>query len=230
MVPSLSWGAQPNRPHHNIRRGATRRCLSASFPTSPPIRLRRRPLNSPWLSLVGQGSACKAPCTLCIFLEAVHNVLSASGPILQRVLAQCHAVHDCGKPGLCHKFATLSLQKPAIQSKTAHHTAKCNALFLLGILGGAEARQQRRIVCPHPAHGIAPSQVIEYKEIFQRQAHWLQWSNYSAIGLQTPKNRLTCAPHSAMGGDSIKPHAGSQDARFLPHRSDPRRPRVRFHF
>ena len=136
MVPSLSWGAQPNRPHHNIRRGATRRCLSASFPTSPPIRLRRRPLNSPWLSLVGQGSACKAPCTLCFFLEAVHNVLSASGAILQRVLAQCHAVHDCGKPGLCHKFATLRSQKPAIQSKTAHHTAKCNALFLLGILGG----------------------------------------------------------------------------------------------
>ena len=136
MVPSLSWGAQPNRPHHNIRRGATRRCLSASFPTSPPIRLRRRPLNSPWLSLIGQGSACKAPCTLCFFLEAVHNVLSASDAILQRVIAQCHAVHDCGKPSLCHKFATLSSQKPAIQSKTAHHTAKCNALFLLEILGG----------------------------------------------------------------------------------------------
>lgn len=126
MVPSLSWVAQPNRPHHNIRQGATRRCLSASFPTYPPIRLRRRPLNSPWLSLVGQGSACKAPCTLCFFLEAVHNVLSASGAILQRVIAQCHAVHDCCKPSLCHKFATLSLQKPALQSKTAHHTAKCN--------------------------------------------------------------------------------------------------------
>lgn len=35
-----------------------------------------------------------------------------------------------------HNFATLTQQKPAIQSKTARHTAKCNALFLLGILGG----------------------------------------------------------------------------------------------
>ena len=48
------------------------------------------------------------------------------------------AIVETWKRHRCHNSATPSVLKDALQSKTAHHTATCNALFLLLKYGAPE--------------------------------------------------------------------------------------------
>lgn len=140
MVPSLSWGAltfeEPASSQH--RRGATRRYLTVSFLTDSPIRLRRPAaeqsvafacwarfsLLGPLNPLLFSRSRSQRPQRECGYSTSQWDAMSCVSCVMS----------GCG----CHKFATRTLQKSALQSKTTHHTARRNALFYMLFPGGTD--------------------------------------------------------------------------------------------